>query len=92
MRLITARSYVKLTSVPGEGGRGSVWEGCEEGKAPGGGVGGLTWRQRGLWRGKNRSLGECEQLNIVLSPAPAEATFKCASVQSSYVITHNKKK
>lgn len=98
MRLIRARSHVKLTSVPAEGvcGRGV------RNKPPpptlrggvGGGeeAGGFNMAAAGFMARKNGSLGECKQLNIILSPAPAEATFKCSSVQSSYVITHTKKR
>lgn len=54
--------------------------------------GGLAMAAAGFMARKNRSLGEREQLNIILSPAPAEATFKCASVQSSDVITREEKR
>lgn len=87
MRLIRARSHVKLTSVPGERERAreSDGRGVRRGRHPGGDSARLRFMAR-----KNRSLGESKQLNIVLSPAPAEAAFKCASVQSCYVITRKK--
>lgn len=95
MRLIRVRSHVKLTSVLGERERAreSDGRGVRMGRHPGRECGGgrLGTAAAGFMARKNRSLRESKQLNIVLSPAPAEAAFKCASVQSSYVITRKKK-